>query len=209
MAGTPTGETVVSEDSKTTVTTPSAPPQVNTTDNSESEKLRKELEQAQMRANQLQNQLEAKSKAEEEARQKQLEEQNEFKSLYEQEKAKREAIETERQEAETKQSLSLAEQAIFAEFDPEAIEIAKEAGLSLNDDSDEAKTTLKSKLEKIQSKVVNKSVTPNNPGSVQEPDNKAELLQRMRAGDTKARDEAVSGLKSLDFMRQQAGYTKQ
>lgn len=195
---------------KNEVTPPSAPaPQVNTTDNSELDKLKKELEQTQMRANQLNNQLEAKAKAEEEAKAKKLEEQNEFKSLYEQEKAKREAVETERQEAETKQSLSIAEQAIFAEFDPSAIEVAKDAGLSLSEDSDEAKAALKTKLEKIQSKLVSTPVSSNNPGITPENPDQTQKIRAMRAGNTQARDEVIGGLKSLDFMRAQAGYTKQ
>lgn len=194
---------------KNEVTPPSAPaPQVNTTDNSELDRVKKELEQTQMRANQLNNQLEAKAKAEEEAKAKQLEEQNEFKSLYEQEKAKREAQDNERQEAETKQNLTIAEQAIFAEFDPSAIEVAKDAGLTLTEDSDEAKAALKTKLEKIQSKVVTGNVTSNNPGSLPEKNDRAELLPAMRAGSTEARDKAVGTLKSLDVMRAQAGYTQ-
>ena len=209
MTDTTQVETATQEEVKNNVTTPSAPSQVNTTDNGEVEKLRKELEQAQMRANQLNNQLEAKAKAEEAERQKQLEEQNEFKSLYEQEKTKREAIESERQEAETKQTLRLSEEAIFAEFDPTAIEVAKEAGLSLTEDSDEAKAILKSKLEKIAQKVVTTNkVTSNNPGP--QPENheeRAELVQAMRAGNHQARDKVVSTLSSLDAMRKQAGYT--
>lgn len=195
---------------KNEVTPPSAPaPQVNATDNSELDKLKKELEQTQMRANQLNNQLEAKAKAEEEAKAKKLEEQNEFKSLYEQEKAKREAVENERQEAETKQALSIAEQAIFAEFDPSAIEVAKDAGLSLSEDSDEAKAALKTKLEKIQSKLVSTPVSSNNPGITPENPDQTKKIEAMRAGNTQARDEVIGGLKSLDFMRAQAGYTKQ
>lgn len=216
MADTPTNGETVPPVVKNDVTPPAAPqsapaPQVNTTDNGEVEKLRKELEQAQMRANQLNNQLEAKAKAEEEARQKQLEDQNEFKSLYEQEKTKREAIENERQEAETKQALRLSEETIFAEFDPTAIEVAKEAGLSLTDDSDEAKAALKAKLEKIAQKVVTTNkVTPNNPGA--QPENheeRAQLVQAMRAGNHQARDKVVRELSSLDLMRKQAGYSQQ
>lgn len=211
MTDTPNGETATQEEVKNNVTTPSAPAQVNTTDTGELDKLKKELEQTQMRANQLNNQLEAKAKAEEEARAKQLEEQNEFKSLYEQEKAKREAADKERQEAETKQALTLSQDTIFAEFDPSAVEVAKEAGLTLTEDSDEAKNAFKARLQKIADKVVSTNkVTSNN----QAPDNtvapeRAELVGQMRAGSKDARDKVISTLPVLDVMRKQAGYTQQ
>lgn len=210
MTDTPSGETATQEEVKNNVTPVAAPTQVNSNDNSEAEALRKELEQAKMRANQLANQLEAKARIEEEANRKKLEEQDEWKQIAEQEKAKREALENERQEAERKQTLRLAEETIFAEFSQEAIDVAKEAGLSLNDDSDEAKNTFKSKLEKISQKVVTgQKVTPNNPGVTPDNENRAELVQQMRMGNKEARDKVISTLDVVERMRQQAGYTKQ
>lgn len=210
MTDTPSGETATQEEVKNNVTTPSVPTQVTTTDNGEAEKLRKELEQAQMRTNQLQNQLDAKAKAEEEARNQALEEQNEFKSLYEQEKAKREASENERQEAEAKEALRISQEAIFAEFPEDAIDIAKEAGLGLAEDSEEAKTALKERMQKIADKVVSTNkVTPNNPGAQVQNDERAELVKQMRYGNKEARAKVINTLPVLDQMRKQAGYTNQ
>lgn len=190
---------------------PAATPTVNATDNAEVERLKKEAQQAQMRANQLENELKKKSDAEEAEKRKRLEEQNEFKDLYEQEKAKREAIENERLEAEAKEEKRLAEETIFAEFSQEAIEVAKEAGLSLKDDSDEAKADFKQRLQKISDKVVSQAtVTPNNPGNTEQPNaERQQLVQEMRNGSKEARDKVISGLPVLDQMRQQAGYTPQ
>lgn len=216
MADTPKeGETVTPGDSKTEVTTPSAPqsapaPQVNTTDNSEVDKLKKELEQAQMRANQLENEKKKRDEADAEAKRKQLEEQDEWKQIAEQERIKREELENERQEAERTQTLKFAEDTIFAEFSEDAIEVAKEAGLSLKDDSDEAKADFKTKLQKISDKVVNSNkVTPNNPGGSIQNEDRSEKVAKMRQGDKQARDEVIGGLEVLDRMRAQAGYTKQ
>lgn len=210
MADTTTVETATPEVVKNDVTPVATPPSVNSNDNSEVEKLRKELEQSQMRANQLENEKKKREEADADIKRKQLEDQEQWKEVAEQEKAKREALETEKQEAETKQTLSIAEQSIFAEFSPEAIEVAQEAGLTLTEDSDEAKNTLKSKLEKIQAKVITgNTVTPNNPGNLPETNDRAQLVQAMRNGDKQAKDKVISTLPVLDVMRAQAGYTKQ
>jgi hypothetical protein len=212
MADTPTGETVTPGDSQPTVQTPAAPAPApaNASDQADVERLRKEKEQADLRIRQLENEKAARDKADEEAKQQRLADNDEWKQIAEQEKAKREALENERQEAETKQALRLSEEAIFAEFSQDAIDVAKEAGLSLTEDSDSAKEAFKSRMQKISEKVVSTpQVTPNNPGVTPEANDRAELVQRMRYGDTAARDQAVNGLKSLDFMRAQAGYTNE
>lgn len=210
MADTPQGETVVQEPPKNDVTPVAAPaPQVNNSDNSDVEAARKETEQAKMRANQLENELKKIKEAQDKAKAQELEEQEQWKTLAEQNQAKLDEFQKEKEENETKETLRLAQDTIFAEFSPEAIEVAKEAGLSLTEDSDAAKEAFKVKLQKISDKVVSTStVTPNNPGSVPEPNNRAELVQRMRAGDKEAQTKVISELKSLDFMRAQAGYTQ-
>lgn len=211
MEVTPNGETENPGASQTPATPAATPAPVQ--DNGSAadvERLRKEKEQAQMRINQLEKEAEARKKADEEAQQKRLEEQNEYKSLFEQEKAKREAIENERQEAETKEQKRLAEETIFAEFSQEAIEVAKEAGLALKDDSDEAKADFKQRLEKISQRVTsNAGVTPNNPGVQEQTVDRSEQVQRMRMGDKNARDQVINSLPVLDVMRKQAGYTSQ
>lgn len=164
MADTPLGETATPGDSKTEGNT-GATPQVNATDNAEVERLRKEAEQARMRANQLENELAAKRKAEEDAERKRLEEKEEWKSLAEQEKAKREALEQQREAEAREKATREATESIYSEFPDAVKEIASEAGLSVSDDSEEAKEALKAKLQKIADKLPTNSVGPNNPAN--------------------------------------------
>lgn len=207
MADTPTGETVTPEAPSNNVT-PTATPAVNAVDPAEVERLKKEAEQARMRANQLENELKKRTEAEEAARLKQLEENEEWKSVAEQERAKREALEAER-EAETRnRELKQATNQVFSQFPAEVIEIAEETGLGLNDTSEEAQAALKAKLEKIATKVVTeKKVTPNNPQNPTPPAaGRDQLIQNMRAGDKNARQQVISSLEAVKVMRQMAGY---
>lgn len=165
MADTPNGETATPGDSKTTETT-TATPQVNAVDTAEVERLKKEAEQARMRAQQLENELKAKREAEEAEKAKQLEEQNQYKSLWEQSQAKLKEAQEQREREERQKAIESGTQEVLSQFSKEVVEIAKEAGLSLNDTTDEAKNLLKEKLEKIQSKVVRDAQpTPNNPAN--------------------------------------------
>jgi len=163
MSDTPTGETEtnIKNDAQPT----STPQQVNAVD-AEVEKLRKELEQKTMRENQLINELKAKEEADAEAKRKQLEENEEFKNLYEQEKAKREEVET-RIETEARQKeLDKVSAEIFDGYSDEVKALAQEAGMSLNDVTEEAKEALKAKLDKVSSMVTRtEKVAPNNPGT--------------------------------------------
>lgn len=201
-------ETVTQGDSQTEVTNTSTPPQDNA-GAADVERLQKELEKANLRNRQLENEKSAREKADEEKRLKQLEENNEWKSVAEQERAKREALEQER-EAETKAAeLSSATSELFSQFPAEVVEIAQETGLSLNEVTEEAKEALKSKLEKIQGKVVtDKRVTPNNPSNQVIAPAKTELIQRMRAGDREAREEVISNLESVKAMKRMAGMSE-
>lgn len=173
----------------------------------EVEKLRREKEQAEMRANQLANELKAKSEAEEEARRKQLEENEEYKTLYQREKEERERLENERKDAAKKAGVSTAQSEIFAKFPKEVVEVAETAGLSLADDSDEAKQQLEERLKTLADKVGPKK-TPgaNNPGQVTqvEPE-RAQILDGMRRGDPGATRQAISTIPALKKMREIAG----
>lgn len=156
-----TGEAKALENNATTQPVVATQPQVDVT---EVEKLRKEKEQAEMRANQLQNQLKAKEEAEATLRQKELEEQNKFKELFEQEKAKREAVEAEQEAAEKKKALEEAKTAVLADYSDDVKTLANEAGLSLTDSDEASVSAFKEKLDKI-SKLVGatQKVGPNNP----------------------------------------------
>jgi hypothetical protein len=151
MGDTPTGETANQEPLKNNTESTTTPSQDN--GNAEVERLRKEAEQAKIRANQLANELEAKKKAEDEARQKQLEEKEEFKTLYEQTQARLDEIQRTQEQQERQKELQAATETVLKEYDPKVIEVAKAAGLSLTDDSEAAQSVLKEKLDVIQKQV--------------------------------------------------------
>lgn len=204
MADTPTGETANPGDSQTTVPT-SATPSVNAVDPAEVERLRKEAEQARMRANQLENELKKKAEEEEAARQKQLEEQNEWKLVAEQNKAKLEAIEREREEAEARQALTNATNQILSSFSSEVQEEAKALGITLLSTDDSAQADFKAKLERLNTKVsANATPSANNPTPRVTTDDA--LLLRVRSGDRAAREQAIGSLQAVKTMREMSGY---
>ncbi|TAK94386.1 hypothetical protein EPO05_06430 [Patescibacteria group bacterium] len=184
MTDTPTpGETVVTDASKTTVTpalTP-APAPVTVADNGEAEKLRKELEQAKMRENQLANQLKSKEEAEAKAKEAELAEQNQYKELFEQEKAKREALESEQTQAEKQAELEKAKAEALSGYSNDVKEAAEEMDINLTDTDEASVSKYKEKLEKLSARVTGETkVTPNNPGN---PTQKTELTtEQLREG---------------------------
>lgn len=206
MTDTPNSETVVASKNDATPSVPA--PQVNTVDTAEVERLRKEAAQAVMRANQLQNALDKKAAEDDAAKLKQLEENNEWKAVAEQNRAKLEAMETEREQEQRAKELAAAKQEVFKSFPAEVIELAEETGLSLSDSTEEAKEALKAKLEKISARVVTKApVTPNNPANPSTPDaDRSEKLKRMAYGDKAARAEIISNLPGVEAMRKMAGF---
>jgi chromosome segregation ATPase len=158
---TPQGETQVVTDPKTnanpTVQTPAANPEL--------EAARKRAEQAEMQANMLRNQLAAREKAEAESKARELEEQNQFKTLYDQEKARREAIEAAQAEAERKAALKEETNKVLSQY-PDAVKsLAETTGLSLTDIDDASVEAYKTKLDKIKAQIPQAKVTANNPSS--------------------------------------------
>lgn len=134
-------------------------------DNSQDEvvRLRKELEQKTMRENQLQNQLKAKEDAEAAAKAKEMEDQNQFKELFEQEKAKREALEAAQTESEKKTEIEKAKTDVLAEYSDEVKTLAEEVGVDLISSDESAVSAFREKLEKINNRVVTSgNVGPNN-----------------------------------------------
>lgn len=207
MADTPKeGETVTPGASQTPVTTPAPAPAGNASDPAEVERLRKEAEQAQLRVRQLENEKKAREEAEAEAKRKQLAENEEWKTLAEQNQAKLDELQKEREAEQRSNELNAATKEVFAKYPAEVIELAEETGMGLNDVTDEEKAKLTAKLDKIATKVVTgKKVTPNNPANPQNTSTNAELVQRMRAGDRTARAEVISNLSAVKAMRQMAG----
>lgn len=175
MTDTPKGETVVVNAPKNDATATPAPvvPVVPTTppveDKSAVEgevaKLRKENEQITMRANQLTNENEAIKKAEADRKAKELEQQNEFKTLYEQEKEKREEAERLREEETLSAEIKAKTTEVLADYSDSVKELTKEAGLVLADTDDATIEAFKAKLDKFQGMVGTAKVTPNNPSA--------------------------------------------
>lgn len=202
MADTPNGETANPGASQTPVTTVVTPPaQSNAADPAEVERLRKQAEQAEMRARQLENEKAERDKRDAEAEQKRLEEQNEYKSLFEQEKAKREAFEKEREEAVAKIELEKSQAEVYKEFPDDVVELAKDTGLTLNESSEEAKEALKTKLNKLSERVSGKNAVTSNNGNetTNKPDRHALMeqhakVQSITPGDTPVFHQALSEL---------------
>lgn len=163
VTATPNGETGTPKAPENVTPTP-APAQGNASDPAV-EQLRKEKEQAEMRANQLANQLKAKEDAEAAAEAERLEKNNEFKTLHEQEKAKREALESQLAAEEQRKELEKAKAEVLASYSDEVKAVAKEFDVDLSSADDDAKAAYKAKLDKIQARVgTSGKVTPNNPG---------------------------------------------
>lgn len=176
---------------------------------------KRKAEQAEMRARQLENAEAARKKLDDEARNKKLEEDNEFRILYEREKEQRESLEHERELAEIKAAIDSAKKSVLSDFSDEVKEVAEAAGMTLSDDSEEAKAEFKAKLEVISSKIGNtekKVIGNNGPIPKDEPIDKSKLYGQMRVTDPtvakNARKEAISKLSVIEAMNKFAGITK-
>lgn len=205
MVDTPTngGETINPE-APSNNATPTATPQVNAVDTAEVERLRKEAEQARMRANQLENEMKKIAEEKEAEKLKQLEEQNEWKTVAEQTKARLEAFEKEKEAEQRSKELSQATNSVLAEF-PEAVqEIAKETGLGVTEASEEAQAAFKAKLQKIADQLPQAKPSANNP-SPQSSATQNDLLVRMANGDREARQQAISQIPAVQEMKRMAG----
>lgn len=165
MADTPTpGETEGQEPLKNDAGQPTTPQtEEKKSDNAEVEAARREAEQAKMRANQLLNELNAKNEAEAKAKQAELEKQNEFKTLYEQKQAELDALKSAQEAEEKRRTVAELTSSTLGEFSDDVKALAEDAGLKLEDDSDEAVQEYRSKLEKFQTRLGSQRVMPSNP----------------------------------------------
>jgi hypothetical protein len=205
-------ETVVQGNSKTEGTSPTNSQQTD----SEAEQLRKQLEQARMREQQLLNEKAEREKQEEESRRKKLEEENEWKELAERERQRADELERTQTEAKRSSELSEAKTSVLAEYPPEVAQAAEKLGLSLSDTTDEAKEDFKTKLDVLKEttpapKVTGNNISPNQTGTQTDEEDWQRNLRQMRFDDKQLRERAVvkgiSSLPQLDEMRKQAGYT--
>lgn len=202
MSDTPNGETAMTQPLDNNVTVPTTP--VVNVDPAVTE-ANKKAEQAQMEANMLRNKLKALEDADSATRAAKLEEQQEYKTLYEQEKAERERIATERDTETRQQTLATEESKIIAQYAPEVLEIAKELGFGLTDTNEDAVAAFKSKLDKVSEKVGAKiGIQPNNTRTVTNPQSREELLAQYRkTGDRKTMDRAIAELSFVKPYTQQ------
>lgn len=211
---TPNGETANAGDVKNNVSAPSAPIVDNAAAIAEAEqKTKLSIEQ---RANQIANAkiAEARKQLEEEAERVKNEEKEEFKTLYEKEKEKNERIETERAETEKRTQLETDSQEVFAKFSPDVVEVAKTAGLSLEDTTETAKAALTEKLTAIAGKVKSPGVTGNNPAPTPDQSNlrSDEVLTSIKYGNKDARREYIKQSPSIQAVKktlqEQVGYSQ-
>lgn len=206
MTDTASAETGKSGDSQTTVTTTASVPADNAVQ-AEVERLRKVAEQAEMRANQLKNELDKRDKADEDAERKRLQDKEEWKTLAEQEAAKRGELEAKIEAQERKRELSKATKSIFADYSEEVVEIAKTTGLSLEDTDDASAAELKAKLDKIAEKVPRASAArASNPAAPRDA-TKQQLLTQIRRGTREQVEAAVGQSAAVKAWREQAGYS--
>lgn len=203
-------------------TEPQAPaePKNKGVSDEELSQLRKELEKAQMRANQLQNEAETRDKAEQEARRKQLEEQEEYKQLYEKTELELKTIREREESAARSKVLSDATDSVLKDYPKEVVDIAATTGIGLTDDSEAARTSLKEKLDAIKERVAPATQTPSptnpyNPAPIN-PDRTALVTVNPEIGGSPMAYEAakgnlrptfdyIGGLSAIKEMKRQAG----
>jgi chromosome segregation ATPase len=177
------------------------PPQV--TVSADVEAAKREAEQAKIRANQLANEKKALEDKLAEVERKKLEEKEEFKTLYEQTNARLAEREAADAAKERSAELTKATEAVYAEYPSNVVELAKTAGLSLSDDSEEAAKALKEKLEVFKSKVGPSAPSANNPRPVTpEVASREEQMKRIRGGDKAALGEFIRSNPGIQRMKE-------
>jgi hypothetical protein len=201
--------------------------------NDEAAQLRKELEQAKMRANQLENEKRESDKAKADADRKALEDQNEYKKLFEKSDAELKAIREREENAVRSAELAKVSEGVLKDYPKEVQELAETAGLTLNDESEVSRTAFKEKLDAIAKRIVpGQTATPNNPSNLPTPNvQESDLPDELRPTDTTeftgkggrvvtqmafagAKNDPtvirsyVSKLGAVDQMRKDSGYTR-
>lgn len=166
MADTPNGETGTPVEPKNNVNNPVTPPIEEKKPDPQVAEVLKRAEQAEMRANQLANQLKAKEDAEREAQEKELVEQNKFKDLYEQSDARVRELEAEADRKENEAQVKAKTNEIYKDYPETVREIAEEADLKLSSTDEDAVEAFKQKLDNFKAKLGSPKVSPNNPGDL-------------------------------------------
>ena len=196
-------ETVVQQPLENTNSVPQLAPAQG---NADVDAVRKEAEQAKMRANQLENQLAEAQRKIAEAEQAKLQEKEDYKTLWEQANAQLVEKTTAEEQAAFQAAVSKKESEVTSQYSEEVLEIAKTAGLTLTGVDEESATAFKAKLDKISEKVGSTAKNrPENRNSVVNPDtiSREQAIERLRQGDRTA---AVDAVETLGFIQ---AYNKQ
>lgn len=189
--------------------TPTVAPAVDNSGEVEQAKL--EADKERMRANQLANELQTMRDSQAAVDKKQLEDKEEYKALYEKNDAELKQIREDRERSERQTQLATETETVFKDYPAEVIKVAKTAGISLTDDSEAARTSLKEKLDSLKETVSpSANVTPNNPYT---PDatapERAKVMDEIRlkgaSGDATPANQFISNLESVKAMKRQAG----
>jgi hypothetical protein len=156
-----------------------------------------------MRANQLENELKKIREAQEAEQRTKLEEKEEFKQLYESVNSQLEEMKNAQAAAERASEIKQATDSVLAEYPQNVQEVARTAGLSLDDDSDAAKALLKSKLDAIKQQVGTPAPSANNPApNTPQTATREELVQRIRGGDKQALASYIDSIPGIQRMRE-------
>jgi hypothetical protein len=204
MADTPTGETVTPE-APSNEAPAVATPVVNAPD-AEVERLKKEADQARMRANQVQNELDKIKADQEAARLKALQDQEEWKTVAEESQAKLDKYEADKADAERKAELTTEANTVLAEFSPEVKKVAETAGMSLTDNTPEAIAEFKTKLTSLAETVKAPTPAGNNPTPPVTGDTNLrseEVVTAMRYGSKDARKAYIQQSPSIQAVKQE------
>lgn len=161
----PVGDPTPAQAPSNNVTPPATPPAVTPEATAEVERLRKELEQKDIRNRQLENEAAARKTTEEEAARKKLEEDQQFKTLADQEKVRADAAEAKLAQADKQAEVKTEADKLLADYSPEVRKLATEVGVSLTDTDDTSVAAFKARLDALNAPFGGKKVTPNNPNT--------------------------------------------
>lgn len=153
----------------------------NGSQNADAEALKQELKKLEMERNLLRKQKDALEKERLEREKKELEEKEDYRTLAERAQTELETLRKEREEADARAAAQSATSEIFAGFDSKVVEVARTAGLSAADGSEESRTALQTKLKAIQDQL-GITGTPRVMGSNPAPVASEEAFDPIRAG---------------------------
>lgn len=196
-----------------------APAATSTVTPEEAAELKRQRDQAEMRARQLEKEKQDREKQDEEAARKKLAQDSEYQTLAEREKERADRLQQEIDDTNRRTTLQQAENSILSGFSSEVRDTAQDLGINLLDDDDTSKTAFTQKLESIQTRLgaPAPTVKGNNPPPSSKPntDNveKDKDLARLRYSDNPeakgvadaAKKRVFSNLESIKEMKRSAG----